>query len=179
MSRRPPGITLYELAVALAVAATAATIAVTGTESMVQRATLRSIAAEVAADLQHVRSMSVARNQTIRIAFRAFGADGSCYVMYSGAMGACQCTAAGQAVCPDGGEALRAVFLPPTGRARIHANVSTITYDPRLGTASPAGRVDIIGRDGRSLRHVVSLMGRVRTCSPDGSVTGVPICAPG
>jgi type IV fimbrial biogenesis protein FimT len=176
---RPQGVTLYELAVALAVAATAATIAVNGTESMVQRAALRSTAAEVATDLQHVRSMSVARNQTLRIAFGTFETDGSCYVLYSGAMGACQCTAAGQAICPASGEVLRAVFLPPAGRVRIRANVSTMSYDPRVGTVSPAGRIDVIGRDGRSLRHVVSLMGRVRTCSPGGSVNGVPVCAPG
>ena len=175
----PRGVTLYELAVALAIAATAATVAVTGMDSMVQRATLRSTAAEVASDLQHARSMAVARNQTLRLAFGALETEGSCYVLYRGALGACQCAAAGSSTCLDGGEAIRAVFLPPASRVRIQANVGTMTYDPRLGTVSPAGRVDIIGRDGRSLRHVVSLMGRVRTCSPGGTVNGVPACTPG
>jgi type IV fimbrial biogenesis protein FimT len=177
--RRPRGITLHELVVALAIAAVAAMIAVTGTESMVQRASLRSAAAEVASDLQHARTLAVTGNQTLRVGFHTFDDGGSCYAMYRGAVGACQCTAAGQSSCSGGAEVLRMAYLPPAGRVRVQANVGTMTYDPRLGTASPAGRIEVVGRDGRSLRHVVSLMGRVRTCSPGGTVSGVPVCAPG
>jgi type IV fimbrial biogenesis protein FimT len=122
--------------------------------------------------------MAVARNEALRVGFHTFDGGGSCYAMYRGTIGACACTPAGQSSCSEGGEMLRMSFFPSTGRVQVRANVGTMTYDPRLGTVSPAGRIEVVGRDGRTLRHVVSLIGRVRTCSPAGAVTGVPVCTP-
>jgi type IV fimbrial biogenesis protein FimT len=44
------------------------------------------------------------------------------------------------------------------------------------GTSTPTGTVRVIGANGRELRHVVNVMGRVRTCSPQGNVAAYRAC---
>ena len=58
----------------------------------------------------------------------------------------------------------------------VQANVASILFDPVHGTSTPAGTVRVIGSTGRELRHVVNVMGRVRTCSPQGGVSGYRAC---
>lgn len=49
-------------------------------------------------------------------------------------------------------------------------------FDGTRGTVSPTGTVRVIGSDGRALHKVVNVMGRVRTCSPQRSISGYRPC---
>jgi type IV fimbrial biogenesis protein FimT len=79
-------------------------------------------------------------------------------------------------VCSPGASEIRTVRLPATDRVQVQANVASILFDPVHGTSTPTGTVRVIGANGRELRHVVNVMGRVRTCSPQGSVGGYRAC---
>jgi type IV fimbrial biogenesis protein FimT len=48
-------------------------------------------------------------------------------------------------------------------------------FDPVRGTTSPAGTVRVVS-DAGSIHHVVNIMGRARSCSPDGAVKGYKAC---
>jgi type IV fimbrial biogenesis protein FimT len=49
-------------------------------------------------------------------------------------------------------------------------------FDTDRGTVSPTGTLRIHAADDRTVHHVVNIMGRVRTCSPNGLVAGHPAC---
>ena len=52
-------------------------------------------------------------------------------------------------------------------------------FDPLHGTSTPAGTLKITGASGRAVQHVVNVMGRVRTCSPQGAapaLAGYRVC---
>jgi type IV fimbrial biogenesis protein FimT len=66
--------------------------------------------------------------------------------------------------------------MPASDRVLVQANVASILFDPMHGTSTPTGTVRVIGSNGRELRHVVNVMGRVRTCSPQGNVAGYRAC---
>jgi type IV fimbrial biogenesis protein FimT len=71
--------------------------------------------------------------------------------------------------------ALKTVNSAEARGAQVVANVSSLRFDPTNGTTSPTGTVCTVPASGRSVHNVVSLMGRVRTCSP--ATAGAP-CAP-
>jgi type IV fimbrial biogenesis protein FimT len=71
---------------------------------------------------------------------------------------------------------LRAVHLNAADRLGVRANVTSMLIDPRQGTVSPTGSVDITGSDGSSLRHVVNILGRVRLCTTGAKVGDVAAC---
>ena len=86
------GVTLIEAAVAMTIGAIALSTAAPGFRSLVERKRLEGVAAQLATDLQFVRTAAVARNEPLRISFYA-ETGGSCYVMHTGAAGDCGCTA--------------------------------------------------------------------------------------
>jgi type IV fimbrial biogenesis protein FimT len=51
-----------------------------------------------------------------------------------------------------------------------------MAFDPLHGTATPTATWRVIARDGRAIHHVVNVMGRVRSCSPDAAVPGHRAC---
>jgi len=170
------GFTLVEACVTLAVAAVITTGAAPNMRQVLDARRLEGAASQLASDLQFVRVSAVARNQRLRFSLHN-DAAGSCYVIHTGAADACRCGNSGPAVCVSGASEIRTVRLPATEQVLVQANVSSIVFDPVHGTSSPAGTVRVIGSNGRELRHVVNVMGRVRTCSPQGSVSGYRACA--
>lgn len=170
------GVSLIEVSAVLAVIAIVSAGAIPGLKDLQQRQQTRSVVTEIGTDLQWLRSEAVSRNQGIRISFSS-GANGQgCYVIHTGAASACTCQAVGPAQCVGDAREIKTVSQPTSGLTRVHANVSYMLYAPQHGTTTPGGSVFITGADGRSVKHVVSLMGRVRTCSPEGAVTGYPRC---
>jgi type IV fimbrial biogenesis protein FimT len=133
------------------------------------------IASQLASDLQFTRISAVARNQSLRFSLPA-DAAGSCYVIHTGKADACRCGASGPAACSPGASEIRTVRLPAADRVLVQANVASILFDPVHGTSTPTGTLRVIGANGRELRHVVNVMGRVRSCSPQGTVGGYRAC---
>lgn len=176
ISRRQRGITLLECCVCLTILCILVGSALPSFASMLDLQRLRGMSATLAGDLQLTRSEAILRNADVRMSFHAAG-GGSCYVVHTGPASACSCTSAGQAQC-SGPQALliSARHWPASGAQQVNANVSSILFDPRIGTASPAGTVVLTDSAGREIRHIVNLRGRVRTCSAQGALVEHPQC---
>lgn len=173
---RPRGFSLIETSAALAVAATLAALALPSFGPMVERRKVEGIAAQLAGDLQFLRSEAVARNRPLRIRFEPQPDGGSCYALQVDRADACRCADAALGRCEPSAAPIKAVLLPASGRVRIEANVAAIVYDPTYGTSTPAATLRVQGDGGTALHQVVNMMGRVRTCAPNGDFAGFRTC---
>ena len=169
------GLTLVECMVALAVLGILTGLAATGWQQTQVRRHLDGVAAQFETDVQFTRSLAVARNEALRLEFDGRAGAG-CYVVHNGSAGGCTCGTSGPAACTGSSEALRVVRLEGASGVRMAANVAAIVFDPQQGTSTPAGTLRIEAADGSaSVRQIVNIMGRVRSCSPDG-VSGYKAC---
>jgi type IV fimbrial biogenesis protein FimT len=169
------GVSLVECCTAMAIASA---LVATGTAQWGSQVSLKELearAAETETDLQWLRTEAVMRNQALRIRFQQ-GEAGACYVIHAGPSASCSCTPDGQAYCEDDGQALKTVGFATSRGVRMRANVASVTLDPRLGTASPGGSVLLSSQQGATVRHVISLMGRVRSCADGGNLGRYPKC---
>jgi type IV fimbrial biogenesis protein FimT len=140
-----------------------------------QRRQIEGASAQLLADLQFLRSTSVARNVALRLSFQA-GATGSCYLVHTGETAQCRCSFGGEpgATCSGGAELLRGQVWG-AGALGVRANVASMRIDPRHGTLSPTGTIELQAGDSPTLRHIVNILGRARLCSV-GSLPGVSAC---
>ena len=174
--RRQRGITLLECCVCLSILCILLGSALPSMTSLLDVQRLRGMSATLVGDLHLMRSEAIVRNTDVRMSFDAAG-GGSCYVVHTGPASACRCNSAGQAQCTGSqAQLLSARHWPAQGAQQVAANVSSILFDPRIGTASPGGTVRLTDRTGREVRHIVSLRGRVRTCSAQGALGEHPPC---
>jgi Tfp pilus assembly protein FimT len=150
--------------------------AVPAMQQLKQKRRMQGIAQTLMTDLQQARSEAVRRGDSA-IQFRfSRHAAGSCYVGHIGKSGECLCNEQGQAVCQDPATLLKAQWVPASHAATIRANVKNLSFQARQGAVTSAGSIEITGQDGRGIRHVVSAIGRVRSCSPDGGFGQMPCC---
>lgn len=170
------GVTLVEAMCVLVIASIAIGSALPGLGSLRQRANLGGVAAQVETDLQFARSQAVAMNRTVHLSLReAQGA--TCYMVHTGPAADCSCGTSGQpAACTGSSELLRSVSLSERGDVQVRSSVKSITLDPVKGTVTPTATLRIEARDGRAIHQVVNLIGRIRTCSPQGRVAGERTC---
>ena len=149
-----------------------------GFQGFIETQRLAGTAAQLASDVQFVRSQTVLRNEALRLSLYS-EAWGSCYVVHTGAQNQCRCQPSGPAQCDPGALQLKTVNVPATDRLSVQANVASILFDPLHGTGTPTGTLKVVAASGRAIHHVVNLMGRVLTCSPDGpapAVAGYRVC---
>jgi len=171
---RSRGITLTEAMLAMAVCLVAVGSAAPGFEAARERRHLEGVAAQLETDLQLARSEAVALNRTLRVAFDS-DAAGACYIVHTGAARQCRCGAAAP-VCAGDAVAMRSVRIDSTSGVTMTTNARSMTLDPLKGTVTPTSTMRVVGRDGREIHKVINIMGRVRTCSPQGGIAGVPAC---
>jgi len=174
-ARRQRGVTLVESMTALSVTAVLVGVALPSVDGMRQRRHLEGVALQFETDVHHARSLAVAHQQTVRISFTN-GAAASCYVVHTGAAGACTCDTKGSPICTGSAQALRMVRLDPAREARLTANVASMVFDPVRGTVTPTGTVTVATPDGRALKQTVNVMGRVRSCAPAPGLSGYRNC---
>jgi type IV fimbrial biogenesis protein FimT len=169
------GFSLIELLVVLSVLAVVATLAMPSLADLARRRGLEGAAAELAADLRLARAEAQRLHEATRVSFYS-RRDGDCYVVHTGGENACPCGTAGATACTGEAMALKTVRVaPPTGPS-LRANVASMLFDPRNGTNARAGTVALVDATGRGITEVVNVMGRVRSCSPQGAVPGYRPC---
>ena len=168
-AQRQRGITLVEAAITLTILAVLVCSAAPSFSGLIERQRLGGLAAQLASDVQFVRSTSVWRNEPLRLSFYS-AAWGSCYVVHSGARHQCSCEADGPAaVCTADAVQLKTVSVPAATGLSVQANVGSILFDPLHGTSTPAGTLRVMSVAAGSVHHIVNVLGRVRTCTPSGS----------
>jgi len=169
----PRGVTLIEAAIALAIAAVIATSALPGLGSFIETRRLDAAATRVAADLRQARAEALLRGSGLW--FSVQHADwGDCYVLHTGRAGQCRCEPTGPASCDGEAQALKTAQLPAADRFALQANVGAIRFDALHGTATPTATLKVVAASGRSILHVVNVMGRVRSCTPRVAAPAVP-----
>lgn len=167
------GVSMIECCITLAIAGILAGSALPSFKDNLDKRSIEGVSSEVRTDVMYARSEAVARNEGVRVSFYQ-GAQGRCYVVHTGDRADCSCDGSGApAVCSGGAVALKTVA--ESGGVQFVANVSSLRFDPTNGTTTPAGTVCTVPANGRAVHNVVSLMGRVRTCSP--AAPGAP-CTP-
>lgn len=172
------GFTLVEACVTVAVAAVTLSTAVPSFAGFVETRRLNGVAAQLATDIQFIRSEAVLRNSALRLSLHE-DRTRSCYVLHSGLANLCSCVDDGPAQCTGGAREIKTVVLPVRERIRVQGNVASILFDPLHGTSTPAGTLKVVADSGRAVHHVVNIMGRVRTCSPAvaaPAVAGYRVC---
>lgn len=171
------GFSLIEALICLMILAVIAAIAAPALQQALQRQRLHLAAQALYIDLQQARSLALqgARNIYLRVHQDELGA---CYVIHAGnAASDCSCNGTGTAQCKPDVAAIKTQGFPSkTNSPAFQANVNGMVFAGRQGTVSSTGSLDLSQAQAGKVRHVVSIMGRVRSCSPDGSVPNLARC---
>lgn len=169
------GVTLIEACIVLAVTVIVASTAAPSLQKLIDARRLEGAATQLASDIQFVRTEAVARNEPVRLSFHATAA-GSCYVIHTGNADQCACAATGPALCSGDARQIKTATLAAADRVALQANVGSLLFDPLHGTSTPTGTLRVLGANDRAIHHVVNVMGRVRSCSPQALVPGYRAC---
>lgn len=163
------GLTLVELMSAVCIGLVLLGQAVPSLRALRQDQLLRSIADTVNADVHFARSAALANDRNVRLAVQALPGGGSCTLVHTGAANACECTGGGLARCEAGAQLLRLTEQPSAGGAALTTVDKSLIFDASKGTVTPTATLVVADRDGRSVRQVINIMGRLRACSPTGA----------
>lgn len=170
------GLSLVELLCSLTIAAILLAGAIPMFNELRSGMALRSTAALLETDLQFARSSAITAGTTVRLSVLATAAGGSCYVLYTGAANACVCEGNGQTRCEAGANLLRLEEQSGSAGVTLVPLQRSILFDAHKGTVTPTATLQVVAADGRAIHQVVNIMGRVRACTPSGSIGGLPIC---
>lgn len=166
------GLTLIELLVGLTIMAVLLSVALPAFSSWRETARLRGAAAALQSDLRLAQSEAQKRQSSMAVSFRSTSSGGWCYGWRLDTH--CDCRQAQQCVIDGAERVVRSDDWP--GIALVPGvSGGTFTFNPRRGTVT-AGNVTLAGEYGGQLRVVVSGIGRIRQCTPNGSLAGVPAC---
>lgn len=187
------GVTLIEMLVGIAVLGIVLATAVPSMSGMLERRRVIAAAGEIASIFAQARSESASLGTKINVHLEDVPAsvgDFSC-VRLSTQAGAdtCRCNRSAERVCSIGaGRLLREYLLPRDSSVTFSAtgdwgssdHVVTLMKGRYLNDATGDTnnvQVTVVGtRTQAKLRVDYINSGRVRTCSPDGSIGGFPVC---
>lgn len=175
--RQSRGFTLVELCASVGICAALVGQAVPAMGSLRQQQTLRNSADTLAGDLRLARSEAARLGQSVYFRISARGGN-ACYLMYIGRKDDCDC-AGGQPVCLRGGsQVIKAEWLPVNSQMQLRSNAETLQFQHRQGLVTQTGSIDIGVSGGQTIRQVVAITGRVRSCYVGSQkVGGMPQCA--
>jgi type IV fimbrial biogenesis protein FimT len=176
VSKLQRGLTLIECCIVLAIISILVGSAAPAFMDSRKKVVLDGTASEVRNDIQYARSLAVARNEGVRISFPAAGDGSTCMVIHTGAAADCTCAPSGLPQCVAGTEVFKTQGFGAGATVRVAANVASMRVEPVRGTVTPTGTVRVISGTQGEVQHVVNIMGRTRTCSPNGQIAGYKPC---
>jgi type IV fimbrial biogenesis protein FimT len=174
-ARRERGVTLTECCVSIAIAAVMVMVALPAFSDILKKRHLEGRASELSADLQLLRTEAVARNVVTRITVSS-DLRGDCYVLHTGDAGECQCNGETPATCDAGAHAIKSVFFPAAGPVRLATEEPSTGIAPVRGNAISMNTFTLTDEQGREVRHVISTLGRVRSCATSPSLSRYAPC---
>lgn len=175
--RQTRGFTLVELCTSVGICAALIGQAVPAMSQLRQEQKLRASAETLIGDLRYARSEATRLSESVYFRVSGKGAN-ACYVMYIGTRDDCDC-AGGQAVCKTSrSQVLKAEFFLANQPVRVRSNAETLQFQYGQGLVTQTGSIDLSLNGGTTLRQVVAITGRVRSCSVGAiRVGGMPRCA--
>jgi type IV fimbrial biogenesis protein FimT len=170
------GLTLVELCTVMAIGSILVGTAAPSFDGYRNRRSLDGTAAETLTDIHYARSEAVARNTGVRVSFLNAPDGARCIAVHTGNTADCSCGVGGVAQCSADAVLLKAQSLPVGHPVAVSANVGSMRVDPLRGNVAPSGTIRLGLASGAEVQHVVSTLGRVRSCSPQGKVVGYKPC---
>lgn len=160
------GFTLIEITLVIALLAIVLTTSLPTFSAMIERQRLRAAGADVHAALLLARGEALRRDATVAVSFaEAAGDEPWCYGINDD--GPCDCRTAGDCLCAGVPVRIRhGRDFTGVGLSTSFTPRQTAVFHPARGTATP-GTVRLSNGAG-SIHVVVSSLGRVRVCSPEG-----------
>ncbi len=174
--RNSRGFTLVELCAGVGICAALIGQAVPAMGKLHQEQKLRASSEALATDLRIARSEAARRGDSVFFRISGRGA-GACYLIHTGARNDCDCSS-GQAVCRvPGSQVIKAEWLPSSQAIRISSNAETLQFQHRQGLVTQTGSIELSLGQGTTIRQVVAITGRVRSCSVGNKLGAIPKCA--
>lgn len=169
--RAPKGFTLVEVMVVIAIVAILAAIAAPSFNSIIDKYRVKRAADTLSAFMINAKSEAIKRNTTVSAVFTGAGATW-CVGMITAPAITCDCTAANCQIDAVDRVISSASFkdVKLNGPATGHA----FQFRTQRGTVVGNETVELESAAGLKLNVVVSMFGRVKLCSPDGSISGYP-----
>lgn len=192
-TRHERGVTLIELLVGVAIIGLLVMVAAPSFARFIDVQRLRSINAALVTDIQFVRTEATSRNVKVALKFQGSGATMTCYAVVSGDHTLCNCTQTPGSIC-GGGSAQREIRtvqvlrdIGITVAVPASQTIKDLRFDPATGRVEiftsddwypPTGPflVEVSHPTVGTLRTAIEATGRPSTCSPGGTVSGVPAC---
>jgi type IV fimbrial biogenesis protein FimT len=143
-------------------------------QDLVSRQSLLAQASSLETDLALARAQAYVQQQNLRFSVHQPADGGSCYIIHSGAAGACRCHSQGQPICDAGAQVVRVAAL--SQGVRLAPLSRPLTFDAMMGTVTPTATLRLSDPDGRTVHQVINLTGRVRTCTPNPAWGGMRRC---
>lgn len=173
--RNSRGFTLVELCVGIGVCAALMGQAVPAMSQLHQRQKLKVASDTLASDLRFARSEAARLGDSVFFRVSGKGAQ-ACYVLHTGAKDDCDC-AGGQAACKTPGSGvIKAEWLPAGQPVRIRSNAETLQFQHRQGLVTQTGSIDLSLDNGTTIRQVVAISGRARSCWVGTRIAGLNKC---
>jgi type IV fimbrial biogenesis protein FimT len=172
----PRGRSLVELMSATAIVAVLLGSAVPALRDLIDSQALQATAALLETDIHYARTTASSSRQQVRLSLQALPDTGTCYVIHTGPAHACRCAGGGQAVCDGGARLIRLEEQRQASGITLAPVARSMLFDPGEGTVTPTATIRLLDREGRELRQVVNIMGRVRSCVAAGRVGGIRAC---
>jgi type IV fimbrial biogenesis protein FimT len=184
---RQRAFSLIELMLVVALTGILLSLAVPSLLDILNSRRVEAVAAEVSTDLAYARAEAGLRPTDVVVNFGR-NSSMSCYSILIDAVAYnCDCTREQGSVCKFGRREIKTTQIPtrvgvdvaattPTG-SWVGSNPNDLTFDsPRMTTRPGNVHVVVKGVRGGQLQVRVNAMGRIITCTPDGSMSGVAPC---
>ena len=180
------GLTLLELAIAMAVLAVLSALAVPSMSARLRAERLQSAAEMLAADIADARHEAARRGSALHVLPRTAGATTLSWCWAVAVAAGCDCAAAPSATSASSAEAAPGAGAPSATTCRLksvpardHPGVTlvqaeAVRLDPD-GQATPA-LAAVFSAGERQLQVQVSRFGRARVCDPLGTSPRQPRC---
>ena len=173
---RTSGLTLIDLMCTLAIMAILLGGALPALRDLHASQFLQATAALLETDIQYAKSEALVQGQSVRLSVQALPDGGSCYLVHTGAAHACRCQGGGQAQCAADARLLRLAEQPASSGISLAPLQRSILFDGSKGTVTPTATFAVTDREGRSVRQIVNIVGRVRSCTTTRGLGGLRPC---